>query len=257
MLSVSSVTKIFHDRRLRRSIAAIRDVSFNVGQREVVGLIGPSGCGKSTLLYMIGGFIRPSHGIIEASNAPINGPGADRGIVFQSFALFPWKTVRQNVEFGLRTQGVPKSEARSRAQEMLSMVRLDNRGDYFPRQLSGGMQQRVAIARSLVTGPRLLLMDEPLGALDAQTRANLQLEVSKLISDLSISVLLVTHSIDEAIFMSDRVLVMASEPGRIIDEVRIPWSRPRARSDVLADPEYVRLYDRLSAALHQDADDAD
>jgi len=198
-----------------REVRALEDVSLAVGAREFVALLGPSGCGKSTLLYLIGGFLPTERGAIRVEGAPVAGPGPDRGIVFQHFALFPWKTVRGNVLYGLQKSVLPAEECARRAQSYIELVGLKGFEESYPSQLSGGMQQRAAIARTLAIDPKILLMDEPFGALDAQTRSLMQAELLAIWQRTQKTVLFVTHDVQEAVYLARRVVVMSARPGRI------------------------------------------
>ena len=198
-----------------RPVLALEDVSLEVGQREFLALLGPSGCGKSTLLYLLGGFLPIEKGAIAVDGKPVTAPGPDRGIVFQHFALFPWKTVRDNILYGLERQGMPKDEREARAQSFIDLVGLSGFEDSFPSQLSGGMKQRTALARTLAFDPTILLMDEPFGALDAQTRHLMQTELLSIWQRTPKTVIFVTHDVQEAVYLADRVAVMSARPGRI------------------------------------------
>jgi NitT/TauT family transport system ATP-binding protein len=209
------------------SVQAVDGVSFDVKPGEFVSLIGPSGCGKSTVLNVVAGFIEPSGGRVALDGRTVDGPGPDRGVVFQQYSLFPWMTVRKNVEFGLKMKGVGRSERETQARTLLGLAGLLAFENHYPDQLSGGMRQRVGIVRALATGPQVLLMDEPFGALDAQTRVVMQEILTNMWQRLRLSVLFVTHDIDEAVFLSDRILVMTARPGRIKAEVTVPLPRPR------------------------------
>jgi NitT/TauT family transport system ATP-binding protein len=198
-----------------RPLLALDDVSLAVGAREFVALLGPSGCGKSTLLYLIGGFLPNEAGTISVDGKPVCAPGPDRGIVFQHFALFPWKTVRANILYGLERQGLPRAEREQRAQAFIDLVGLKGFEDSYPSHLSGGMKQRTAIARTLAFNPGILLMDEPFGALDAQTRALMQSELLRILRRDPKTVIFVTHDVQEAVYLADRVAVMSARPGRI------------------------------------------
>jgi len=198
-----------------REVLALDEVSLEVANREFVALLGPSGCGKSTLLYLIGGFLPVETGAIRVDGKGVAGPGPDRGIVFQHFALFPWKTVRGNILYGLERQGMPKAEREKRALDFIELVGLTGFEDSYPSQLSGGMKQRTAIARTLAFDPTILLMDEPFGALDAQTRGLMQSELLSIWHRTPKTVIFVTHDVQEAVYLADRVAVMSARPGRI------------------------------------------
>jgi NitT/TauT family transport system ATP-binding protein len=198
-----------------RPVLALDDVSLEVRAREFVALLGPSGCGKSTLLYLIGGFLPTEKGTILIEGKPVGAPGPDRGIVFQHFALFPWKSVRANILYGLERMGLPRDEREKRAQSFIDLVGLSGFEDSYPSQLSGGMKQRTAIARTLAFDPKILLMDEPFGALDAQTRSLMQAELLGIWQRTPKTVIFVTHDVQEAVYLADRVAVMSARPGRI------------------------------------------
>jgi len=198
-----------------REVLALENVSVEVRRCEFIALLGPSGCGKSTLLYLIGGFLPTVNGAILVDGKPVSGPGPDRGIVFQHFALFPWKTVRANILYGLEKLGLPRAEREQRAKEFISLVGLGGFEDSYPSQLSGGMKQRTAIARTLAIDPEILLMDEPFGALDAQTRSLMQSELLGIWQRSPKTVIFVTHDVQEAVYLAERVAVMSARPGRI------------------------------------------
>src|SRR3977135_2205991 len=198
-----------------RPVLALDDVSLTVRTREFLALLGPSGCGKSTLLYLMGGFLPIDGGRILIAGKPVAGPGPDRGIVFQHFALFPWKSVRANILYGLERQGMPRAEREKRAQSFIDLVGLTGFEDSYPSQLSGGMKERTAIARTLAFDPEILLMDEPFGALDAQTRSLMQAELLRIWQRTPKTVIFVTHDVQEAVYLADRVAVMSARPGRI------------------------------------------
>jgi NitT/TauT family transport system ATP-binding protein len=208
-----------------RPVLAIDDVTLEVGRREFIALLGPSGCGKSTLLYQLGGFLPTEIGTITVDGKPVKGPGPDRGIVFQHFALFPWKTVRANVMYGLARMGLARAEQEKRAQSFIDLVGLHGFEDSYPSQLSGGMKQRTAIARTLAIDPEILLMDEPFGALDAQTRHLMQSELLSIWSRSPKTVIFVTHDVQEAVFLAQRVAVMSARPGRIKEIVETKFDR--------------------------------
>jgi NitT/TauT family transport system ATP-binding protein len=198
-----------------RAVLALSDVSLEVRPREFLALLGPSGCGKSTLLYLVGGFLPIETGRIMVEGKPVSAPGPDRGIVFQHFALFPWKTVRGNVLYGLERRGMPRAEREKRAQSFIDLVGLSGFEDSYPSHLSGGMKQRAAIARTLAIDPSILLMDEPFGALDAQTRALMQTELLNIWKRSPKTVIFVTHDVQEAVYLADRIAVMSARPGQI------------------------------------------
>jgi NitT/TauT family transport system ATP-binding protein len=198
-----------------RPVLALENISLEVGEREFVALLGPSGCGKSTLLYLMGGFLPIEKGTITIDGKPVAAPGRDRGVVFQHFALFPWKTVRANVLYGLERLGLPRAEREERAQSFIDLVGLSGFEDSYPSQLSGGMKQRAAIARTLAIDPEILLMDEPFGALDAQTRGFMQAELLAIWQRSPKTVIFVTHDVREAVYLAGRVAVMSARPGKI------------------------------------------
>jgi ABC-type nitrate/sulfonate/bicarbonate transport system ATPase subunit len=226
-IAFRNVQKRFRDVREGRIVHAIDDISLDIDRGEFVTVIGPSGCGKTTLLNILAGFEKPSAGRVLLEGEPIDGPGADRGVVFQEYALFPWLTLRQNVEYGPREQGIPAALVRERTDRTLAMVRLAGAENRYPHELSGGMRQRAALARVLINDPKILLMDEPFAALDAQTRARLQQEVAKLWIDTRKTVFFVTHSVEEAVLLGDRVIAMTAMPGRLKADMRISLPRPR------------------------------
>src|SRR5438046_8668792 len=208
-----------------RPVLALEDVSLDITAREFVALLGPSGCGKSTLLYLIGGFLPTETGRIVIEGKPVAAPGPDRGIVFQHFSLLPWKTVRANVLYGLERMGLAREERERRAQSFINLVGLTGFEDSYPSQLSGGMRQRTAIARTLAFDPKILLMDEPFGALDAQTRGLMQSELLSIWDRTPKTVLFVTHHVQEAVYLADRVAVMSARPGRIIAIVKTKFDK--------------------------------
>ena len=219
---------------------AVSETSLEIAPGEFVCLLGPSGCGKSTLLNCVAGYVRPSQGRVTLDGAAVTRPGPDRGMVFQQYSLFPWKTVFDNVAFGPRRAGKGDAEATSIARTLLEMVGLSRFAKRYPGELSGGMQQRVGIARALANYPAVLLMDEPFGALDSQTRAMMQENLLRIWDEFGITVLFVTHDIDEALFLADRVLVMSASPGRIIADLAVPLARPRTRA-IATEEVFIRL----------------
>lgn len=247
IIEIDRLSKVFATAN-RGGHVALENISISVMEGQFVSILGPSGCGKSTLLYVVGGFIPPTDGIVRIKSKPITGPGRDRGPVFQEFALFPWKTVLGNVSYGLVEQGVKRSLAEERARELIELVHLKGYEHFYPKELSGGMKQRVALARTLAYGPSILLMDEPFGALDAHTRTKLQNELLDIWERDRKTVMFVTHSVDEAVFLSDRVFVMTRSPGRIRQIIDIDLPRPRRRVELLLNrryQDYVVAIERL------------
>ncbi|MEQ1695091.1 MAG: ABC transporter ATP-binding protein [Hyphomicrobiaceae bacterium] len=208
-------------------VIALKDIDLSIGKGEFVCLLGPSGCGKSTLLNAVAGFSNPTTGTISVEGRTISAPGPDRGMVFQEYALFPWMTVAQNVAFGLEIKGMARADIKIRVDELLLMLKLSDFRDRFPKDLSGGMRQRVAIARVLALDPPVLLMDEPFGALDSLTRRSLQDELLRIWSQMKKTIIFVTHSIEESIYLADRIVVMTYRPGTIKADVRVEIPRPR------------------------------
>jgi NitT/TauT family transport system ATP-binding protein len=223
-IDISGVSHVYGARG-GRPIVALEKIDLNIRPNEFHALLGPSGCGKSTLLYLIGGFIPVQTGAIATRHGRITGPAPERGIVFQNFALFPWKTVRQNVLYGLEKQSAPREERERRARELIELVHLTGFEDAYPSQLSGGMQQRTAIARTLAVDPEILLMDEPFGALDAQTRRVMQEELRAIWQRRRKTVVFVTHDVHEAVFLADRISIMSARPGRIEHVIEVAIDR--------------------------------
>ncbi|KVT90366.1 ABC transporter [Burkholderia territorii] len=228
---------------------ALDDISFRTHRREFVCVIGPSGCGKSTLIRILAGLDAQTSGEVLLDGKPVQGPGADRGMVFQGYTLFPWLTVKKNVMFGLRMNGSSGSQAEREALQWLDLVGLTRFADVYPHQLSGGMKQRVAIARALANRPRILLMDEPFGALDAQTRARMQTHLLDIWRNIDVTILFITHDLDEAIFLADRILVLKANPGGVQELIEVPVPRPRDYSQVNT-PEFIATKARLEALIH-------
>ncbi|KAB0494049.1 ABC transporter ATP-binding protein [Pseudomonas vancouverensis] len=231
---------------------AVQGLDCQIEPGQFVCILGPSGCGKSTLLGALAGHLQPRTGSLNVDGAPVNGPSPQRGMVFQQHTLFPWRNVRDNVAFGLKMRGIGKVERHKAAEEMLALVGLEGFAERWPDQLSGGMQQRVEIARVLVNRPRLLLMDEPFGALDALTRLNMQELLLDIWTRIRTTVVFVTHDIDEALFLADRLLVMSSRPGRIIEDLRLDFPRPRI-NELVTSHEFSLLKRHCLALLrHED-----
>lgn len=218
---------------------AVETTSIDIQAGEFVCILGPSGCGKSTLLNAVAGYTQPTTGSVTVDDIDVKGPGPDRGMVFQQYSLLPWKTVYENVAFGPKMSGATRTEAGSVANTFLGLVGLKKFGDRYPAELSGGMQQRVGIARALANYPSVLLMDEPFGALDAQTRLMMQESLLDIWRNFGTTVVFVTHDVDEAVFLADRVLVMSAAPGRIIEDVEVKLERPRT-TDMATSPEYMQ-----------------
>src|SRR3974390_1007003 len=237
MIEIDHVSQVFQTSS-RQDHLALSDISLTIEDGAFVSILGPSGCGKSTLLYIVGGFVQPTQGIAKMKGRAITGPGPDRGPVFQEFALFPWKSVLGNVMYGPRQQGVKHAEAEAQSRALIEMVGLKGFEDFYPKELSGGMKQRVALARTLAYHPEVLLMDEPFGALDAHTRTRLQNDLLNIWERDRKTVLFVTHSVEEAVFLSDKVVMMTRSPGRIRQIVDIALPRPRRRTELLLDPRY-------------------
>lgn len=229
-------------------LTVLEPTSLSVGVSELVSIVGPSGCGKSTLLHIVGGLIAPTSGSVLLDGREVSEAGAERGMVFQAYTLFPWLSVRRNVEFGPKQRGVKKAERERLADYFLDAVGLTEFGDHFPKQLSGGMRQRVAIARALANSPRILLMDEPFGALDAQTRITMQELLLDIRRRERTTTLFITHDIDEAVFLSDRIFVMTARPGRLKAEIIVPFG-PERDAALRTSPEFYRLHAEVYTLL--------
>jgi NitT/TauT family transport system ATP-binding protein len=239
MIEIDHVSQVFQT-STRKDHLALSDICLTIEDGAFVSILGPSGCGKSTLLYIVGGFVRPTQGAARMKGGAIIGPGPDRGPVFQEFALFPWKSVLGNVMYGPRQQGVKHADAEAQSRALIEMVGLKGFENFYPKELSGGMKQRVALARTLAYHPEVLLMDEPFGALDAHTRTRLQNDLLNIWERDRKTVLFVTHSVEEAVFLSDKVVMMTRSPGRIRQVVDIDLPRPRRRTELLLDPRYQK-----------------
>lgn len=225
------------------------DLDLDIHRREFITVIGPSGCGKSTFIRMVAGLDEPTSGVICLSGKPITGPGPDRGMVFQGYTLFPWLTVKRNVMFGLTLKGQSDFAAEETARSWLHMVGLGTVEDSYPHQLSGGMKQRVAIARALANEPRILIMDEPFGALDAQTRAQMQMYLLQIWKKVDVTILFITHDLDEAVFLSDRIMVLGTNPGGLREIILNPVPRPRSTAQFRS-PEFLAVKNRLEQLIH-------
>ncbi|MCU0794483.1 MAG: ABC transporter ATP-binding protein [Akkermansiaceae bacterium] len=246
-LEVKGLTKHFDTPRGR--VTALNDVSFTVHKRELMCVIGPSGCGKSTLVRILAGLETASSGDVLVAGSPVSGPGPDRGMVFQGYTLFPWLSVKENVMFGPKMAGKSSYSAETEAREWISLVGLSRFENAYPHQLSGGMKQRVAIARALANQPRVLFMDEPFGALDAQTRCNMQSYLLEIWKNVDITIVFITHDLDEAVYLSDRILVLDANPGRVHEIVEVPVPRPRSESQ-LFDPSFMATRKHIDEIMH-------
>ena len=233
-IAVSGVSKVFPN-----GFEALRSVSIDIRRGEFVSFVGPSGCGKSTLLKMIGGLLDPSTGDIAVGGQKVKGPRRDVGVMFQTSVLFPWRTILENVLLPIEVFGQDRAGATDKARGILNMVGLGGREDAYPRQLSGGMQQRAALSRVLITDPPIILMDEPFGALDEFTRERMNLELLRIWSERGQTIVFVTHSINEAVFLSDRIVVMDTQPGRVVSVVDVPLPRPRS-IETMKSPDFAR-----------------
>jgi NitT/TauT family transport system ATP-binding protein len=247
VMSLSAVSRQFDG--ADGPVLALSKVSFDVRQREFISVIGPSGCGKSTLIRIVAGLETCSGGSITIDGKEVGEPAADRGMVFQGYTLFPWLSVKQNVMFGLKMKGMPKPKAERAALDWLDVVGLTKFANHYPAQLSGGMKQRVAIARALANEPRILLMDEPFGALDAQTRASMQAHLLKIWETVDVTILFITHDLDEAIYLSDRIVVLGAHPGRILEIIEVPVDRPR-HPDQFLSGHFLATKKRLEQLIH-------
>lgn len=245
-IQIKNLSKIY--KKDEKETVAIEHFDLDIKKGELISIVGPSGCGKTTILRMIAGLLEPTAGEILIAGEPCSGPGPDRGMVFQDFALLPWRSVIKNVEFGLEVAGVPKQERRERAESYLEAVGLSDFKDARISELSGGMKQRVGIARALVNKPDVLLMDEPFGALDAQTRNIMQAELIKILDKTDQTIIFITHSVDEAVYLSDRIIVLTKRPATIKEIVEVPWPRPRDR----ASPEFTALRKHILDELEKE-----
>jgi NitT/TauT family transport system ATP-binding protein len=236
-----------------KSVQALASVDLMVGEGEFVSIVGPSGCGKSTLLYMLGGFVEPTTGELLTNGKPITGPGVDRGVVFQEYALFPWLTVFDNIAYGLRTARKPQDEVARTVQRYIRLIGLSSFENRFPAELSGGMKQRVALARTFAYEPEILLLDEPFGALDAQTREVMQDELLRLWRATGKTIVMVTHDVNEAVFLSNRVVVMSQRPGRIMQEFNIQLDRSSDRENLVLSEAYTDVRNAVWVAVRRQA----
>jgi NitT/TauT family transport system ATP-binding protein len=250
LLEVKNLYKEFECRD--GTVTALKDISFQTHRREFVCVIGPSGCGKSTLIRILAGLESPTRGQMLLDGREVHGPGPDRGMVFQGYTLFPWLTVKKNVMFGLSCAGRGRMAAEEEALQWIDLVGLSRFTNSYPHQLSGGMKQRVAIARALANQPRILLMDEPFGALDAQTRCRMQSHLMEIWKNIDITVLFITHDLDEAIYLADRILVLKAHPGEVQELIEVPVPQPREPGQLLS-PEFLATRKRLEELIHPPA----
>jgi len=242
-LTIEHLEKTYFDPFANRQVTAIRDISLTVDAGDFVSVVGPSGCGKTTMLNTIAGFLAPTAGRIRVDDRVVSGPGPDRGVVFQSFALFPWRTVLDNVAFGPKMRGVPKAKRHEIAREYLALAGLSHAAERYPNELSGGMQQRVGVVRALANEPDVLLMDEPFAAVDAQTRMTLQEELTRIWGERRPTVLFITHDVNEAVFLANRVVVLSQ--GSVLDDIAIDLPRPRAWDALIEDAAFKSLTARV------------
>jgi NitT/TauT family transport system ATP-binding protein len=242
-LAIEHLQKTYFDPFANRQVTAIRDISLTVEAGDFVSVVGPSGCGKTTMLNTIAGFLPPTAGQIRVDGRTVSGPGPDRGVVFQSFALFPWRTVLDNVAFGPKMRGVPKAKRHEIAREYLALAGLSHAAERYPNELSGGMQQRVGVVRALANEPDVLLMDEPFASVDAQTRMTLQEELTRIWAQRRPTVLFITHDVGEAVFLANRVIVLSH--GSVLDDIAIELPRPRAWDALIEDAAYKALVARV------------
>jgi NitT/TauT family transport system ATP-binding protein len=252
-LVIENLEKVYTDTYSGDEVVAIGDVSFGVERGEFVSVLGPSGCGKTTVLNTVAGFVRPTSGTVSVDGREVGAPGPDRGVVFQGHALFPWKTVLGNVVFGLRMKGVKRREREERGREYLELVGLAGFENRYPHELSGGMRQRLGVARVLANEPAVMLMDEPFASIDAQTRRRLQEDLTRIFEERRPTVFFVTHDIDEAVFLSDRVVVLSSRPSTVNEIVTVDLPRPRSWRTAVDDPGFRETVARINGLLAADA----
>jgi NitT/TauT family transport system ATP-binding protein len=234
------------------AVQALRGTDLSVRDGEFVSIVGPSGCGKSTLLYIVGGFLA-AEGEVLVDGARVTGPGTERGVVFQEYALFPWLTVRNNVAFGLERQRIPRAQQEGIIERLISLIGLEGFEHRYPRELSGGMKQRVAIARTLACNPAILLLDEPFGALDAQTRETMQEELLRIWLSTSKTVLMVTHDVTEAVYLSNRICVMSARPGQIVQEFAVELDRTKPREELFLSESFNSIRNEVWLSVRRQA----
>ncbi len=250
ILKVNDLSKVFNTPK--GSTVALNRINFETHRREFLCIVGPSGCGKSTLVRIVAGLEQHSSGKVLLDGKPVSEPGRDRGMVFQGYTLFPWLTVKKNVMFGLEINGKDRYEADLQAMQWLQLVGLEKFAECHPHQLSGGMKQRVAIVRALANQPRILLMDEPFGALDAQTRCRMQAHLLEIWRKIDITIVFITHDLEEAIFLADRILVLSAHPGEVQELIEVPVPRPRSAAQFIM-PEFLVTKGRLEELIHEGA----
>jgi NitT/TauT family transport system ATP-binding protein len=250
ILKVDDLSKVFNT--AKGSTLALNKISFETHRREFLCVVGPSGCGKSTLVRILAGLEDYTSGQVLLQGNPVTEPGSDRGMVFQGYTLFPWLTVKKNVMFGLEINGKGKYEAEQQASQWLQLIGLEKFAESYPHQLSGGMKQRVAIVRALANQPRILLMDEPFGALDAQTRCKMQAHLLEIWRKIDITIVFITHDLEEAIFLADRILVLSAHPGQVQELIEVPVPHPRSAAQIIS-PEFLATKARLEELIHQGA----
>lgn len=250
-IAIDHLSKRYDSRQ--GEVMALQDVNLDVREGEFVSIVGPSGCGKSTLLYLIGGFLQPDSGTIHANGQRVTAPGVDRGVVFQEYALFPWLTVAGNIEYGLKEAGMAAGERADTVRRYVELIGLAGFEKRYPKELSGGMKQRVAIARTLACSPRILLLDEPLGALDAQTREGMQDELLRIWQATSTTILMVTHDVVEAAYLSSRIVVMSRRPGTVIEEFAVELDRSRGREAVMLSEPFNTLRNQVWLSVRHQA----
>jgi NitT/TauT family transport system ATP-binding protein len=250
ILKVDNLNKVFTTGK--GSTLALNKINFETHRREFLCVVGPSGCGKSTLVRILAGLEQHTSGDVLLAGKPVTEPGSDRGMVFQGYTLFPWLTVKKNVMFGLEVNGKGHHEAETQALQWLQLIGLEKFGESYPHQLSGGMKQRVAIVRALANQPRILLMDEPFGALDAQTRSKMQAHLLEIWRKIDITIVFITHDLDEAIFLADRILVLSAHPGQVQELIEVPVPHPRSTAQFIS-PEFLATKARLEELIHKGA----
>jgi NitT/TauT family transport system ATP-binding protein len=254
ILDVRNLCKLFGSGK--KTMTALNDINFRTHRREFLCVVGPSGCGKSTLVRILAGLEEQTSGEVLLTGKPVTGPGSDRGMVFQGYTLFPWLTVKKNVMFGLEVNGRGRHESEQQALQWLQLVGLEKFADAYPHQLSGGMKQRVAIVRALANQPRILLMDEPFGALDALTRCRMQAHLLEIWRKIDVTIVFITHDLEEAIFLADRILVLSTHPGEVQELIEVPVPRPRSAAQFIL-PAFLATKARLEELIHSKAHDED